>query len=341
MTDFLGMGLRNFGLIVIMFASVLGLQAQQKINYSDSIVLLDKHLRSEMKKEIVRSNDSNNLYVGDGENKQLFYQAIVPKNPIKGVVVLLPGTWETTEHVWNSMAEFSYLAYNQNLAVLVLSINQRLTLTDEIVSMMNAMCENAISKFRLPKSNFVFGGFSMGGILSLRYAEMAVSDSTKARVKPKAVFSCDGPNDLKHIYANFQRKKDKNPGMNEPKYGIAELELYCNGTPSSNPLMYEYYSPYSHDKPDGGNAKFLLNMPVRIYADVDPVWWMQNRHVDMYDLNALDQTALIQLLNDRGNAKAEFINSYQRGIRIEGNRHPHSWSIVEPKSCVDWVLKNL
>ncbi len=129
--------------------------------------------------------------------------------------------------------------------------------------------------------------------------------------------------------------------MNEPKYGIAELEAYCDGSPSTNPYWYEYYSPFTFKKNDGGNARFLLNIPVRIYADVDPVWWMQNRHVDMYDLNALDQTALIQLLNDLGNTKAEFINAYQKGIRIEGNRHPHSWSIVEPQTTVNWILECL
>ncbi|MBL0339898.1 MAG: hypothetical protein IPP71_02680 [Bacteroidetes bacterium] len=58
----------------------------------------------------------------------------------------------------------------------------------------------------------------------------------------------------------------------------------------------------------------------------------------MYYMNGLDQTAMIQLLNDMGNKKAEFINSYQKGYRIEGNRHPHSWSIVEPVECMNWIL---
>ena len=77
---------------------------------------------------------------------------------------------------------------------------------------------------------------------------------------------------------------------------------------------------------------------MRIYGDVDPNWWMENRNVDMYDLNALDQTAMIQWLEDNGNKKAEFINAFQKGYRLEGNRHPHSWSIVEPNDCIQWIL---
>jgi hypothetical protein len=61
----------------------------------------------------------------------------------------------------------------------------------------------------------------------------------------------------------------------------------------------------------------------------------------MYDMNALDQSAMILLLNDMGNKKAEFINAYGKGYRIEGNRHPHSWSIVEPIGTINWILKCL
>ena len=327
--------------LILLVLNVVVLKGQSPVNYSDKIVLLDSELRERVQKIIVRNNDTNNIYVGDADRKDLYYQVIMPKQTVLGTVVLFPGTWETTEHVWNSMAGFAKLTVSQNMAIVVLSINQRLTMTDEIVDLINIVCEDAILRFQLPKSKFVFGGFSMGGIFSLRYTEMAVSEPSKARIIPKAVFSCDGPCDLKHIYANFQRKKDKNPGLNEPKYGIAELEYYCQGTPLSNPTKYEYYSPFTSSLSDGGNAKYLKDFPVRIYADVDPVWWMQNRHVDMYDLNALDQTAMIQLLNDNGNQKAEFINAFQRGIRIEGNRHPHSWSIIDPESTVKWILENL
>ena len=59
----------------------------------------------------------------------------------------------------------------------------------------------------------------------------------------------------------------------------------------------------------------------------------------MYFLNALDQTAMIQLLNDLGNNRAEFINAFQKGYRLEGNRHPHSWSIVDPVECIRWIKK--
>jgi hypothetical protein len=181
----------------------------------------------------------------------------------------------------------------------------------------------------------------MGGLFSLRYTELANQDSTKTVVEPAAVFSCDGPSDLENIYNMFQMKLKKYPDNSEAAYGINELKKYCGGTPENVVEKYRYFSSFSHSLDDGGNAKYLISTPVRIYNDLDANWWMKNRGLDMYYMNGLDQTAMIQMLNDMGNNKAEFINAYQKGYRIEGNRHPHSWSIVEPVDCMKWILEIL
>ncbi|MBL7900644.1 MAG: hypothetical protein JNK73_01505 [Bacteroidia bacterium] len=311
-----------------------------KGNFRDGEPLfLSPGLLKKLSRTVISDNDSTNIYVGDNNRKELYYDALIPDGEIRGTIILLPGTWSSTEYNLSSTSSICELAIKNHLAVLVFSINQRLTLIDPVLDLMNAMISSAIKKYKLPENKFVLGGWSMGGIFSLRYAEFANQDSTKTVIVPRAVFNCDGPCDLANIYNNFKRKLSKNPGQNEPAYGTKELEKYCKGTPDSPGNLYNYYSPYSHHLNDGGNAKYLIHTPIRIYADVDPVWWMKNRDVDAYDLNALDQTAMIQKLNDMGNKKAEFINNYQKGYRIEGNRHPHSWSIVEPIDFINWVLK--
>lgn len=296
-----------------------------------------KHLQ----KNFISDNDSSSIYVGDNNLTQLYYHALIPDGKINGAVLLMPGTWETTEHLISSTQTLCELAFKNHLAVLVLSINQRLTLTDTVLTTMNKMVSDAVNRYQIPKSKIVIGGWSMGGLFSLRYTELAIQDSTKTAIKPAAVFSCDGPCDLENIYSMFQQKLKKFPDNNEAAYGIAEFEKYCGGTPQEVRSKYRYYSCYSHAENDGGNAKYLLNIPVRIYNDVDPIWWMQNRDLDMYSMNALDQTAMIVFLTDRGNKQAEFINAFQKGYRIEGNRHPHSWNIVEPNDCIQWILSTL
>lgn len=308
-------------------------------NFSNGepLFLSENHLKH-LHKHIVSDKDTEEIYDGDNNLKQLYYHALVPDGLLKGAIILMPGTWETTEHLISSTKTLHELAFKNNLAVLSLSINQRLTLTDEIVEIMNTMIMDAIKRYNIPKNKIVIGGWSMGGLFSLRYTELSRQDTTKTIVQPAAVFSCDGPSDLENIYNMFQMKLKKFPDNSEAAYGINELKKYCGGTPGQVNAKYKYYSCYTHTESDGGNAKYLLSVPVRIYNDLDANWWMQNRGLDMYYMNGLDQTAMIQKLNDMGNKKAEFINSYQNGYRIEGNRHPHSWSIVEPKECIQWIL---
>lgn len=304
-------------------------------------LFLSKSCLTHLHKNIISEVDSNDIYDGDNNLKQLYYHALVPEGKINGALILMPGTWETTEHLISSTQTLCETAYKNQLAVLVLSINQRLTLTDNIVSLMNTMIGDAINRYGIPKHKIVIGGWSMGGLFSLRYTELSNQDSARTIVKPQGVFSCDGPSDLENIYKMFQMKLKKYPENSEATYGIGELVKYCGGTPENAPEKYRYFSSFSYASADGGNAKYLLKTPVRIYNDLDANWWMQNRGLDMYFMNGLDQTAMVQILNDMGNKKAEFINAFQKGYRIEGYRHPHSWSIVEPYDCIRWILEIL
>lgn len=316
----------------------LGNNRQLSGNFSNGEFLnLSVEYLPHLKRNVVDQTDSLDLYVGDNHSKQLYYHSLIPEDTVRGVLVLMPGTWETTEHLISSTRELSELGFRNKLAILYLSINQRLTLNENILNVMNSMFDDAIKKYHLPKDKFIIGGFSMGGLFSLRYSEYAFQNDLNTSIKPVAVFSCDGPCDLENIYLNFKKKLSMFPDAGEPAYGIRELEKYCGGSLDSVSRNYVFYSCYSNKLKDGGNAKYLINLPVRIYCDVDPNWWIDNRGVDMYDMNALDQSAMILTLRRMGNERAEFINAFGKGYRIEGNRHPHSWSIIEPESCIKWI----
>jgi hypothetical protein len=299
---------------------------------------LDSSYRVRLQRQTLPIPDSTNLYIGDGSSRELFYYALVPASPAKGVLVLLPGTWESPEYVLSSNKKLVQMAYEENLAVIVPSLNQRLAMNDHVLNLLNTAFNDAINKYKLPKGKFIIGGFSMGGLMSLRYTEMALQDSTKTTVVPKAVYSVDGPADLEGLYRNFRIKAEGSSPHSEARYGLKEFDQSMGGPPDTFHSQYVYYSTYSRSEKDGGNAKYLANIPVRIYTDVDPNWWMTNRYLDMYDMNGLDQSAMILHLTKMGNKRAEFINAFGMGYRIEGNRHPHSWSIVNPAECLKWIL---
>lgn len=307
--------------------------------YDGEILNLDTKYLSLLKKNIISNNDSTDLYVNDRNQKDLFYYSLIPNEKIKGVIVLLPGTWDRVEYTLSSTKNICQEAFNNNIAVISLSINQRLTLKEEVLAFINLAFKDAIQKYNLPKDKFIIGGFSMGGLFSLRYTELSIQDNIKTTVKPAAAFSVDGPTDLESMYHTFEISLERSPNKTEPTYALNEFKKNIGGTPKTNRDNYIYYSTYSYSENDGGNAKYLTAIPIRIYNDVDVSWWLENRNTDLYGMNALDQSAMINYLNRAGNKKAEFINSFGKGYRLDGTRHPHSWSIVETDDFINWVRK--
>jgi len=50
---------------------------------------------------------------------------------------------------------------------------------------------------------------------------------------------------------------------------------------------------------------------------------------------------MINLLNRKENKDAEIIVSHNKGKRLNGSIHPHSWSIMDSKDCMAWILKQI
>ncbi len=60
---------------------------------------------------------------------------------------------------------------------------------------------------------------------------------------------------------------------------------------------------------------------------------------DLSDLNATDFSTMINTLRLLGNENAEFIATTGKGYRIDGRRHPHSWSVLDSEDTADWIEK--
>jgi hypothetical protein len=80
-------------------------------------------------------------------------------------------------------------------------------------------------------------------------------------------------------------------------------------------------------------------MPLRIYCDPDIEWQVKSRNINYDEMGAKDQTTMINLLNQQGNHNAEFINALGKGYNPDGTRNPHSWSIIDATTCVEWMLR--
>jgi hypothetical protein len=117
------------------------------------------------------------------------------------------------------------------------------------------------------------------------------------------------------------------------------MRRVLGGSPDDQPARYLQMSPFSAFAEAGGQGRLLARVPVRLYTEPDIQWWMTNRKVDYYSMNALDAAGLILQLKLLGNRDAELITTQERGVRPNGERHPHSWSIVDEPELQAWILR--
>jgi len=309
-----------------------------------SEMVLDKSLATNIEKVKIDIVDNSYLYINDGTSNDLFYYALRPKDKIQGTLILLPPTAQTVEDVINHNIRLSELAFEKGILLVIPSINYNLYLNDVTMTFLNTTFEHALSKYNAPKDRVVIGGFSLGGMNAIRYVEISKENPELTYINPIAVYGIDPPLDWTRIYYSFLRTKElgfSDVAVNEARVYLEKLNQQFGGTPEEVPDVYTKHSMYSNGVKGGGNARYLVDIPIRIYSDPDIDWHLKERRTDFYHINALDQTAMINQLRIMGNESADYMNALGKGFRANGMRHPHSWSIAEPDDLMDWIIDNL
>ena len=297
-----------------------------------------------VEKVVVSKEDPNNLYHFEPtDTESLFYLKLVPEAKPIGCLVILPSSGELVESVMKQIS-LHELAVQQNLLVIFPSINWGSSKFISAHEFLDTIFKQVVEEYEIPKNKFILGGLSGGGMVSLTYAEKANRDKDSTFITPNAVFALDPPLDFVHLYNQAKRDVERNfseAAVNEGNWLMEMYKTDFGGTPEEVPAEYIRYSIYSHSEEDGGNAKYLLKTPVRIYTEPGIEWQIKNRQRDLYDLNSTDISAMINLLQRKGNDDAEIIVTHDKGIRLNGTKHPHSWSIMDSQDLLNWALEQL
>ncbi|WP_445711924.1 hypothetical protein [Flavobacterium sp.] len=337
------------------------LDGQGEIDYTDGRKLkgnfvngdlldLDKPYLDLLKKHTSNLIDTANIYQGDGESKSLFYYTLTPKKT-KAVLVLFPSAFESCESVISCNKNLIQKSFDKGIMTVVISsnFNKSLSLDNFAFGFINNTFLELIAKFNAPKEKFILCGLSLGGMNAFRYTEMSQDNNFSTSLKPIAVIGVDPPIDEMGLYKRafdeinlYQSDSIKlnNGQLNalaEDKMLVAHFQEIYGGSPEEAPKKYIQHSPYTRTEQDGGNAKYLIKIPTKIYCDPDINWHLKNRTRDYYHINAIDQTALINFLTLKGNENAEFVSSIGKGYRLDGTRHPHTWSIIDAEDCIKWI----
>ena len=256
-----------------------------------------------------------------------------------GLLILFPCFPCTSE---NTKTEFNItdLSIKNGFSVLRMNFNAHLYLNSLEKQKLANLLTTVISKQDLSNQNIYIGGFSSGGNIALLISDYLVKINSK--ITPKGVFDVDSPVDLLGLY----KTSEKNIKNNFSKPSVAESnwikKQFDNdfGLPENSIKNYEANSPYTYETQNIENLKNLKKLKIRFYTEPDLNWWRKNRKNEFKDLNAFYIQKLTEKLKSEfGDNHVELIRTENRGYRKNGERHPHSWSIIDKKELISWMTE--
>lgn len=273
----------------------------------------------------------------NGDDDYNYFLSIPPEKPAYGALLLLTGFGQFPESIIVE-SKIPDLAYERGIHTFMISAGNKLHMDRGVEEKLDQAFLRIKEDYGFTKDQFVIGGFSAGGTISLRYAEKSVELGDIAVIQPQAVFTVDSPTDLKNIWNYFNRELEKNfseAGVEEARY-VKDLMLDEIGDPANALEAYNRLNPFDSASKELGNERYLTDIGVRVYHDIDVNWLLKERRRSLFDTNALASSELINRLLLAGNEKAEFMVG-ETGYRSDGTRHPHSWSIVNEGEFIQWV----
>lgn len=257
---------------------------------------------------------------------------------VKGVLVLLAGFGQTPDHAIPE-TKLHLEAKSKNILTIFCAGGNKLYADSITQQKLSIILKDVISRYGVKPTDFVMGGYSAGGMIAMRYTELCMEFPDKFPIKPKGIFTVDSPIDIFTIYEQLEETARNNYSEIAVEEAVRAIAFIKNdfGVPRENIETYAKLTPFSMNKAYSQNEIFLKDIAVRTYHDVDIAWRIVNRnqtvHLSNYEMSA----ELINRLVLMGNKRAEFMQSFKTGYRSNGQRHPHSWSIVDEKELIVWM----
>lgn len=263
------------------------------------------------------------------------YQLYLPSTA-QQVLILFPGGGATAKDI---AANFDIVgpAPQQEVAVFLMNFNRHLWISEEEQVQLSELVTNALAKHQLQGLPLVVGGMSIGGNVGITLSSYWASQEDDPT--PAAVFIVDAPLDLYALYENalYDTKRPElgEERLAEPKWIVNYLETMLG---KENLLgSIQAVAPLTYANAYWQNIAPLQSIPVRFYTEPDPAWWKANRQTEHKRTNAHALQQWSQLLQQQGWQQLELIETQNKGYRASGERHPHSWSIVEVADLLNWI----
>lgn len=264
---------------------------------------------------------------------------LIKSSESKALLIIFPGGGSTSKE---TKRDFKIVekATEKGISVLLMNFGRHLWIEKDDSEQLSNLILKAIKDNKLKTGNTFIGGMSIGGTVALSLSDYL--SKTNSLLKPKGVFVIDSPIDLYALYESSQkdivRKDFSEERLAEPKWIINYFEEEFGGKDSLL-INIQKVSPLTIKTNNIDNIKKLKNKKLRFYTEPDTLWWKENRQTDFESTNAYILQKTNELLNDRNWNNVELIQTKEKGYQNDGDRNPHSWSIVDTDNLINWILE--
>lgn len=282
------------------------------------------------------------IFLSANDTLRNYYTALIPDSSSKGLIVILGGFCTSPAEIMQE-TRLPVVACKAGYTVLMpclINDCDSVDVKNTYVSKLPSLIPTLLKKYHIPNGKYIIGGHSLGGHRALYFAEMTFKNDYPYVPKPLAVFAVDPPLNMKRLWNGFEYGSKiafSNAAAQESNEQLRRFKIIFGGPPSKSPKKYELYSSFFPEAPDGGNIKYLKNIPVRLYCDPDVNWWIENRRSRLEYVNLTDLVGAISQLKLLGNEKAELITALGKGYWSNGKRHPHAFSILDAEEFLIWA----
>jgi len=286
-------------------------------------------------------NESKKIKTGENEINTVLneYYELIKPNDSKALLILFPGGGTTSKETKENF-KIVDKAKKNGISILLMNFNRHFWIEDEDSQELSRLITKAVEQNNLKTDKVFIGGMSIGGNVALALSNYL--SRTNSSIKPKGVFVVDSPIDLYALYESSQkdvRRKDlSEERLEEPKFIIDYFEEQLGGKDS---LLFKFQkvSPITLKTKNIENIKNLNNEKLRFYTEPDTLWLKENRQTDFESTNAYTLQKAKMLLNGKNWDNVELIQTKNKGFQKDGERNPHSWSIVDVNDLINWILE--
>ncbi len=275
------------------------------------------------------------------------FTLILPDSEVKGVVVVPGSRRFDARKLINKEGTLENVAVKKDFAIITILSGNPLDFyfNNDIMKEVAKRLQSILIGNNLREKPVYFTGLSLAGTRCLKLAIFLQRNKPTYWVQPSAVAIVDAPLDMVRFWDAENRAVINNfyPDASDEGRWVTYLLKENLGTPQENFNNYVDYSPIVYTEADGGNAKYLRNVPVRAYHEPDINWWIEKRRKDYYSMNSIDLAALINQLKLLHNDESELITTCQDRKEFDEGSSPHtdiSLSGIDYSELLDWFLSH-